>query len=589
MGAIVTDKQSNMSWTITWKAAGRYPIVADRIYDTLADAQAYVDDLSATASAIPGLVLSVVNDEKNNGIYFVQSVAKDTDTPGVLVKAGTGEKLTTATYEEALALAIADNIGAVVYVSTETENGKAGLYVITGEGTIERLGTTTATGDLSGDVATLKTDVATLKGGVDIVGSVDQKIDSAVKAIDLSPYAKAQDVEDALAGKVSTEGYVAYSQEEKEKLAKVQENVIEQIIYNGEKLVVDAQTKSVTIVTPEDKVRGLADGEKVLSLDEASGKLGTTLSIEYFRDSADNNTPKLRLKGVNGAQIGEAIEVSDFVKDGMLTNVELVENPDGKTGTYFRFTWNTDSGLEPVVTDLDVTGLIDVYEAGDGISVTGKVISAKVKENDPFLQVTTEGIATKGITSAITTAKNDIIGTSDDTSANLTLRGIKAYAAELVKAHETAVSAIKVTDVDTTVSNGIALTKSEAGVIGVSVSVNDVASTLVGETGVVGPVSGVTVKLGQAITDGTEEANEVISASTSVHSAIQTLAGQIQAAVAGGITAIDGGEYITVGGTATNKTLAVNVAKIGTYLVDNTSALKVDAETGKLTLEWETL
>ena len=115
------------------------------------------------------------------------------------------------------------------------------------------------------------------------------------------------------------------------------------------------------------------------------------------------------------------------------------------------------------------------------------------------------------------------------------------------------------------------------------------ASTLVGETGVVGPVSGITVKLGQAITDGTEEANEVISASTSVYSAIQTLAGQIQAAVAGGITAIDGGEYITVGGTATNKTLAVNVAKIGTYLVDNTSALKVDAETGKLTLEWETL
>lgn len=584
MGAIVTDKQSNMSWTITWKAAGRYPIVADRIYDTLADAQAYVDDLSATASAIPGLVLSVVNDEKNNGIYFVQSVAKDADTPGVLVKAGTGEKLTAATYEEALALAIADNIGAVVYVSTETENGKAGLYVITGEGAIERLGTTTATGDLSGDVADLKTDVATLKGGAEVAGSIDYKINEAV-----ADYAKSKDVEDALAGKVSTEGYVAYSQEEKEKLAKVQENVIEQIIYNGEKLVVDAQTKSVTIVTPEDKVRGLADGEKVLSLDETSGKLGTTLSIEYFRDSADNNTPKLRLKGVNGAQVGEAIEVSDFVKDGMLTNVELVENPDGKTGTYFRFTWNTDSGLEPVVTDLDVTGLIDVYEAGDGIAVTGKVISAKVKENDPFLQVTTEGIATKGITTAITEAKNAVIGTSDDTSANLTLRGVKAYAAELVKAHENAVSAIKVTDVDTKASEGISLTKSDAGVIGVSVSKADLATSLIGSTGEVGVISGATVKLGQAITDGTEAANEVISATTSIHAAIQTLAGQIQAAVAGGITAIDGGEYITVGGTATNKTLAVNVAKIGTYLVDNTSALKVDAETGKLTLEWETL
>ena len=74
-----------------------------------------------------------------------------------------------------------------------------------------------------------------------------------------------------------------------------------------------------------------------------------------------------------------------------------------------------------------------------------------------------------------------------------------------------------------------------------------------------------------------------------MHAAIQTLAGQIQAAVAGGITAIDGGEYITVGGTATSKTLTLNTAKIGTYLVDNSSALKVDSMTGKLSLEWETV
>ena len=103
MGAIVTKKQSNMSWTITWKAAGRYPIVADRIYATLADAQAYVDDTSATASAVPGLVISVVNDpiEKNNGIYYVSKIANTEDAEksgfpisakGELVKAEHGQK-----------------------------------------------------------------------------------------------------------------------------------------------------------------------------------------------------------------------------------------------------------------------------------------------------------------------------------------------------------------------------------------------------------------------------------------------------------------------------------------------------------------
>ena len=76
-----TVNQTNKSWNLTWKAAGRYPIVADRIYSTLAQAQAYVDDTSATASAVPGLVISVVNDpiEKNNGIYYVSKIANTED------------------------------------------------------------------------------------------------------------------------------------------------------------------------------------------------------------------------------------------------------------------------------------------------------------------------------------------------------------------------------------------------------------------------------------------------------------------------------------------------------------------------------
>lgn len=259
-----------------------------------------------------------------------------------------------------------------------------------------------------------------------------------------------------------------------------------------------------------------------------------------------------------------------------------------------------------------VTDLLDVYSAGNGLVLDGKTFGISIKSGEEFLEVTETGLATKGISDAITTAKNVVIGTSEDAETAITVYGVKKYAANLVAAHESAVtealkdkvgvteynafvtntnsaiSAIKVSDVDTSESVGVKLTKSDTGVIGVSVNSETIASNLIGATGVVGPISGATVKLGQAITDGTEAANEVISATTSVHAAIQTLAGQIQAAVAGGITAIDGGEYITVGGTATAKTLAVNVAKIGSYLVDNSSALKVDAD-GKITLEWETV
>ena len=315
-----------------------------------------------------------------------------------------------------------------------------------------------------------------------------------------------------------------------------------------------------------------------------------------------------------GGEVISTIDAKSFVKDGMLDKVQLVVNPaDQATGTYLVFTWNTEAGVsEPMY--VPVTDLVDVYSQGDGIEIdSNNVIKAKVKAEDPYLEVTTEGIASKGIDNAILVAKNAVIGTAEDAETAVTVYGAKKYAANLVGAHESAVtealkgkvdvagynefvtntnntlSGIKVTDVDSTETAGVKLVKSEAGVISVSVNSDTLVSNLVGATGAVGPVSGTTVKLGQAITDGAaENPTEIISATTSVHSAIQTLAGQIQAAVAGGITAIDGGEYITVGGTATSKTLALNVAKIGTYLVDNSTALKVDAD-GKITLEWENI
>lgn len=259
-----------------------------------------------------------------------------------------------------------------------------------------------------------------------------------------------------------------------------------------------------------------------------------------------------------------------------------------------------------------VTDLIDVYTAGNGIALSGKVITAKVKANDSYIEVTTEGIASKGIDSAITSAKNAVIGTTDDAETAITLYGIKKYTANLVGTHEStvtdalkskvgvetynefventnsAVSAIKVTDVDSTESSGVKLVKSESGVISVSVNSENLVSNLVGETNVVGPISGTTVKLGQAITDGTEAANEIFSANTSVYAVIQELNNKIQNVESNSITTITGDDYITVDGESTNKTLTINVAKIGSSLVDNSSALKVDAN-GKITLEWETV
>lgn len=603
-------------WGQSFNATGKFPIIAKRVWETYVDMMEFVGDTSDVCPA--GVVLTVINDtdKKKNGAYFVAScpTLDNPELPVKVEKIGSGEVLSATNYAAAKALAKADMRGTLIYVSEDTDEGTKGFYIVAGDQEIQKLGTAPATGDLSTDVANLKTDVNILKGGVDVEGSVDNKIAAVFETIDLEPYATTEYVDNTF---VKKEGYVEFTQAEKTKLGTIAEgaqiNVIEHVIFNGEEVVADAQTKTITLTTPLDVVRGLADGEKFLTLDNGTGKLGATVGLTYYTDTTgEKPVYEIRLTG-KGGEVISTIDAKSFVKDGMLDSVELVANPANQAaGTYLVFTWNTEAGLsEPMY--VPVTDLIDVYTQGDGITIEDKVIKAKVKSGDVYLEVTADGIASKGIDTAIITAKNAVIGAETDVETAVTVYGVKKYAANLVGAHETAVTEalkgkadkaeydtfvqntnstlanIKVTDVDTTVSNGISLTKSEAGVIGVSVVTEDLGAALVGATGEIGTISGVTVKLGQAITNGATNPTEIISANTSVYAAIQTLAGQIQAAVAGGITAIDGGEYITVGGTATSKTLTLNTAKIGTYLVDNSSALKVDSMTGKLSLEWETV
>ena len=64
--------------------AGKYPLLTKRIFKTLEDAQAFVNDTSD--SAIAGLVLTVTADTPNNGAYFVSQIASGTTTAGTLVK-----------------------------------------------------------------------------------------------------------------------------------------------------------------------------------------------------------------------------------------------------------------------------------------------------------------------------------------------------------------------------------------------------------------------------------------------------------------------------------------------------------------------
>ena len=68
-------------------------------------------------------------------------------------------------------------------------------------------------------------------------------------------------------------------------------------------------------------------------------------------------------------------------------------------------TFNADAGKQPV--ELNLSDLVDTYEAGNGLELTGKVFSVKKSaeaDSEGFLKVGTDGIKVSGIQNAINTA-----------------------------------------------------------------------------------------------------------------------------------------------------------------------------------------
>lgn len=190
MAEYKTNKQVNYGFPLTFNASGKFPIIAKRIWNTYEDALDWVNDVNE--AAVAGLQLSVINDEdpKKNGIYFVAKIGTGSDD-AELVKVGDGTGAEAVdTYAEALLLANEDNMGQILYVKTSTykkgdgytsvkaeadvdAEGKivaeyaAGPYIVTGDGAVAKLGTTSASGDIAGDVENLKGRMSTAEGEID--------------------------------------------------------------------------------------------------------------------------------------------------------------------------------------------------------------------------------------------------------------------------------------------------------------------------------------------------------------------------------------------------------------------------------------
>lgn len=159
MASILDKKMVTYGWPISLGLTAKGHEFVDRVFSDYASMWEYVD--SATTSSIAGNILIVLNDTdaKKNGVYLVKAVAgfaadgsaDESVTASEVEKIGSGSgTITVDKYSEAAAQATADNIGQIFYVKSDEligdVNYAAGAYVVTGNGALQKLASSSASG-----------------------------------------------------------------------------------------------------------------------------------------------------------------------------------------------------------------------------------------------------------------------------------------------------------------------------------------------------------------------------------------------------------------------------------------------------------
>lgn len=414
MAEYKTGAQVNYGWGLTLEMTGKAPAVAKRIFETKADAQAYVDD--PKDSAIEGLTLSVIKDTAdNNGVYFVNKVGTAEGTPGELIKLESSSDATTDISAEAAARKKVTGIDSDTYIPNDGAN-----YI--------SKATSMNDADVKLDQAIKSVDEAYKAADTALTETINQKVEEINKTI-TSNKVTAADSSIIVAEPTGDTGSTKIKVN-----VKAEPNALKlgvDGLYVDESVLTKYQGSDAIVVSGEGATKTISlklnSNDKVLT-QSADGLLA---NINLTWSSSDG----LKLIGKEGTEIA-TIPATDFIKDGMLQNVELVEltgqttggtNPDEKPdGTYLKFTFNTDGDSK--VLYVNVTSLIDIYKAGDGLNLAdGKTFSVKIDPSSEggYLTVGASGLKLSGVTQAISDAITSAV-TGDSGTIKTELDQIKS-------------------------------------------------------------------------------------------------------------------------------------------------------------------
>ena len=147
----------------------------------------------------------------------------------------------------------------------------------------------------------------------------------------------------------------------------------------------------------------IKENDKIISND--SNGLYTTLSLKWVHaDAESNNKDEIQLIGKNDIVISR-IDVTDFIKDGILEDVSL--DTSDKENPKLIFVFTSIDGKE--IVELSVKDIIKLYHAGNGLELTESTFSIKIANgSEPYLTVSGEGLRLYGIQDGLDKVKTDI-------------------------------------------------------------------------------------------------------------------------------------------------------------------------------------